>query len=79
MLPAANFPYAIQNAWAAGCTFDFTFPNFPVRSAIDEEGPCAQQVMGDYYPVAAWCDKSTFIDGGFRACLDDRHGNGERK
>jgi hypothetical protein len=25
--------------------------------------------MGDYYPVALWCDKATFLAGGFDACL----------
>jgi hypothetical protein len=25
--------------------------------------------MGDYYPVALWCDKATFVAGGFDACL----------
>ena len=75
MLPTPNFPYAIQNVWAAGCTFNFDFPNLPDRSAIDEAGPCAQGMMGEYYPVAVWCDKSTFIDGGFQACLDERDRN----
>jgi len=26
--------------------------------------------MGDYYPVAAWCDKSTFVHGGWQACIE---------
>lgn len=80
MLPAPNFPYSIQKAIdPGGCTFNFDFPNLPDRSAIDEEGPCAQGMMGEYYPVAVWCDKSTFIAGGFRACLDERYRNRERK
>lgn len=69
MLPAADFPYSIQNAWAAGCTFEFSFPNLPNRSAIDEKGPCSKGVMGDYYPDAVWCDKSTFVHGGWQACM----------
>lgn len=69
MLPSENFPYSIESARAAGCTFDFNFPQIPDRTAIDEAGQCAQQVMGDYYPVAAWCDRSTFRHGGWRACL----------
>jgi hypothetical protein len=72
MLPAPDFPYAIQNAWAAGCTFDLAFPNLPDRKALDDQGPCAQQVMGDYYPVAVWCDKSTFVHGGWQACVNGR-------
>jgi hypothetical protein len=69
MLPAADFHNAVQDAWKKGCTFDLNFPAVPDRSAIDDQGPCAQGVMGDYYPVAVWCDKSTFLAGGFRACL----------
>lgn len=72
MLPADDFPYAIQNAWEAGCTFDFEFPNLPDRKALDDQGPCAQQVMGDYYPEAVWCDKSTFVHGGWQACVNER-------
>ena len=69
MLPATKFPYAIQNAIAAGCTFNFDFPTLPDRSDVDSAGRCAQRVMDDYYPVAAWCDKSTFIAGGWQACV----------
>lgn len=69
LIPAANFPFAIQNAVAAGCTFDFTLPVLPLRNEVDSAGQCAQQKMGDYYPVAAWCDKSTFIAGGWQACI----------
>lgn len=72
MLPATDFPYAIQDAWEAGCTFDLVFPNLPDRKALDEQGPCAQQVMGDYYPEAVWCDKSTFVHGGWQACIKGR-------
>jgi len=50
---------------------DFTFPDLPPRADIDAAGPYVQEIMGDYYPVAAWCDKSTFLRGGWRACLDD--------
>jgi hypothetical protein len=70
MLPASDFPYAIQNAWT-GCAFNFTFSNPPNRSVIDDEGPCAEGVMGDYYPVAVWCDKSKFIAGGAQACFKE--------
>lgn len=70
MLPAPNFSYAIQNAWP-GCAFKFSLSDPPKRNAIDEAGPCAQDVMGEYYPVAVWCDKSTFVTGGYRACLKE--------
>lgn len=70
MLPAANFSYAVQNAWPS-CAFKFSLLEPPKRTAIDEMGPCAQDVMGEYYPVAVWCDKSTFVAGGYRACLKE--------
>jgi hypothetical protein len=70
MLPAEDFPYSIQEAKAQpGCTFDFQLPIVPKREEIDASGMCIQDVMGDYYPVAAWCDRSTFVHGGWRACL----------
>jgi hypothetical protein len=73
MLPSSNFPYSIQKAIDPGsCTFDFDFPTLPDRDPVDTAGQCAQGVMGDYYPVAAWCDKATFISRGVRACLDER-------
>jgi hypothetical protein len=76
MLPAPGFPYAIQNVWAAPpdhyCTFDLSFQDLPKREDLDAKGPCAQEVMGDYYPVAVWCDKSTFVHGGWQACLKGR-------
>ena len=68
MLPADGFSNAVQDAWP-NCAFNLSFSKPPDRSAIDDEGPCAQDAMGDYYPVAVWCDKSTFIAGGVRACL----------
>lgn len=41
----------------------------PERADIDAAGMCIQEVMGDYYPVAAWCDRLTFVTGGWRACM----------
>jgi len=71
MVPAAEFPYSIQNAWAApNCAFDFTLENPPNRKVLDDNGPYCQDVMGDYYPVAVWCDKSTFMHGGWQACME---------
>ena len=72
MLPAPDFPYSIQRAVEKGCTFDLTLPNVPNSDATIPAGQCAQQVMGDYYPVAAWCDKSTFVSGGWQACISGR-------
>ncbi len=71
MLPG-NFSHSIQSAIMAGCTFDFKLPYLPDRSVVDQAGQCAQKVMEEYYPVAAWCDKSTFLRGGWRACLRRR-------
>ena len=70
MLPATDFHYAVQDAWP-DCAFDFTFPNIPDRSVQDKAGQCAQAVMGDYYPVAVWCDKSTFIAGGRQDSINE--------
>lgn len=53
----------------AGCTFPFELPYIPKREDMDKAGQCAQQVMRDYYPAAVWCDKSTFVHGGWRACV----------
>ncbi|HJV65519.1 MAG TPA: hypothetical protein VJ550_07300 [Geomonas sp.] len=72
MVPSDDFPYAIQNAWEAGCTFDFSLSSLPDRTALDAQGPCAKKVMGDYYPDAVWCDKSTFMHGGWQACFKGR-------
>ncbi len=74
MLPAADFDYSVQEAREAGCAFDFTSPRIPSRDDagydVDAAGQCSQRVMGEYYPVAAWCDRSTFADGGWRACIE---------
>lgn len=40
-------------------------------SPTDAAGRCAEQVMGEYCPVAVWCDRSTFLAGGVRACLKE--------
>jgi hypothetical protein len=66
ILPSAEFPHDAEDAWSE-CAFGYTFP--PDRTALDAAGPCTQRVMGDYYPVALWCDKATFLAGGFDACL----------
>jgi len=74
------FPYAIQKV-VIGCyknacinpnaVFDFTLPDLPPRADVTAAGPYVQKIMGDYYPVATWCDKSTFKHGGWQACLKD--------
>lgn len=69
MLPASNFHHSVKDAWA-NCPIDFDFSNVPDRSVLDAMGPCSQDHMGDYYPVAVWCDKATFIHGGWQACME---------
>jgi hypothetical protein len=74
------FPYAIQ--WVIkGCpgncqhpqaVINFTLPYVPQRADFNAAGPYAQQIMGDYYPVAAWCNQSTFVQGGWQACIKGR-------
>ena len=77
MLPADDFPYAVQRV-VEGCpdscvnndaVFDFTLPDLPSRPAISAAGPAVQRIMGEYYPVAAWCDRATVERGGWQACL----------
>ncbi len=78
MLPASNFHHAVRDAWA-NCPIDFDFMHIPDRSALDEMGPCSRDQMGAYYPVALWCDKSTFIHGGWSACIQKDHSRNELK
>ncbi len=68
MLPAPTFPFSVQGARTAGCTFDFNLSKLPNPADLTAAGQCAAQVMGDYYPVAIWCDQSTFEHGGWQAC-----------
>jgi hypothetical protein len=69
ILPSDEFKYDVKDAREAGCMFDFAFPAIPERYVIDDVGPVCEAAMGDYYPVALWCDKATFVAGGFDACL----------
>ncbi len=71
------FPYAIQwvvqgcpgNCRHADAVIDFTLPYVPSRAKMNAAAPNVQKMMGDYYPVAAWCDKSAFEHGGWQACI----------
>ena len=78
ILSSPDFSNAAQDVWKAKdasdnqyCTFNFNFSDTLDRDDIDAVGPCAQDIMGDYYPVALWCDQATFRAGGFKACLID--------
>ncbi len=76
------FQYAIQkvveNCYLgsqASCkypkaTIDFSVPNLPPRADVDRAGPRVQKIMGDYYPVALWCDKAVFEREGWQGCLN---------
>ncbi len=78
------FQYAIQkvvqNCYLgnqASCkypnaTIDFALPKLPPRADIDRAGPRVQKIMGEYYPVAAWCDKEVFEREGWQGCLKRR-------
>lgn len=68
MLPSPSFRYSIQKA-IDPCAFTWNFPEVPTRLTVDNSGRCTQKVMGDYYPVAVWCDKATFVQNGWRACI----------
>jgi hypothetical protein len=69
LLPSSDFPHSIQKAVARGCGVDYDFPTPPSHEAIAQAGQCTRNVMGDYYPIAAWCDSDTFIARGWKACF----------
>jgi hypothetical protein len=73
LLPAPGFKNAVQNTIDAGCGITFDISNPPSQAVITGAGECAQQVMGDYYPVAVWCDVDTFKTGGWRTCFRAAH------
>jgi hypothetical protein len=69
LLPSSDFPHSIQQAVARGCGVDFQFPIPPTADSVTKAGQCTKNVMGDYYPIAVWCDKDLFIKRGWRACF----------
>ena len=69
LLASADFEQSVQSAIDKGCGFDLTFPTPPTQDTIKNSGECAQGVMGDYYPEAVWCNRQTFISGGWQACF----------
>ena len=78
-LASADFIQSAQNAVTQGCGISFNFPIPPAQDTITTGGQCAQQVMGDYYPEATWCDRSDFEAGGWKACFSSRRNNKARK
>lgn len=69
LLASADFSQSVQSAVDQGCGFNLTFPTPPTQDVIETSGRCAQEVMGEYYPEAVWCDRQTFISGGWQACF----------
>jgi hypothetical protein len=69
LLAADDFSQSVQEAIKRGCWFDLQFPTPPTQEAINDAGECALGVMGDYYPQAVWCDRTTFIKRGWRGCF----------
>jgi len=68
-LPSADFRQSVQNAIAQGCGLNFNFPTPPTPDEITQAGKCTQNVIGDYYPLAVWCNRSDFTSGGWQACF----------
>lgn len=68
-LPSSGFSQSVQEAIAKGCGVDFNFPTPPTQDGITKSGECTQNLMGDYYPAAVWCDKDVFIQRGWKACF----------
>jgi hypothetical protein len=68
-LPSSDFSESVQEAIAKGCGVDFNFPTPPTQDGITKSGECTQKLMGDYYPMAVWCDKDVFIQRGWKACF----------
>jgi hypothetical protein len=76
-LPSLDFSQSAQKAIAEGCGVDFNFPIPPTHDEITQAGKCTLNVMGDYYPAAAWCDRSDFKSGGWQACFSRVEGIGK--
>lgn len=71
-LPAADFNHAAQAAIDEGCALPPPFgsaEDVPTEEEVEQAGRCSQEVMEEYYPVAAWCDEDLFIDLGWQACF----------
>jgi hypothetical protein len=69
LLPSPDFTQTVQEAIALGCGVEFAFPTPPSQDEITQAGECTQNVMGDYYPVAVWCDRADYMAGGWRRCF----------
>jgi hypothetical protein len=79
LLPSPDFRQSAQSAVDQGCGVAFNFPVPPTQDTISQGGQCAQKIMGDYLPVATWCDRSDFKAGGWAACLSESGRKRSRK
>ena len=70
MIPAPSFHQSVQDALAAGCTFDNSTTPVPYGN-IAAASDCAAGIMGPYHPVAVYCDTQRLIDQGWQACFAD--------
>ena len=68
MIPAASFHQSVQDALAAGCTFDNSSTPVPYGNIADASA-CAAGVMGAYHPSAVYCDQQLLVDQGWQACF----------
>jgi hypothetical protein len=68
MIPSPSFHQSVQDALAAGCTFDNSTTPVPYAE-IATASACAQTVMGPYHPSAVYCDKALLIAQGWQACF----------
>jgi hypothetical protein len=69
LVSSPDFRNSAEEAINQGCGVPFTLSTPPTQQEILTSGKCAQQVMGDYYPIAVWCDLDRFKAGGWRACF----------
>ena len=66
MLPKPDFePFSISAIAEARCNV----PDVSVEQGI----ACAREVMGDYYPEVATCDRATLRQGHWSRCFGDRY------
>jgi hypothetical protein len=58
MLPTNGFSQTAQTA-----------NQYCVSGDVTADAQCTQTYMGDYYPVAVYCAKSVYDQGGWKACF----------
>ncbi|BDG09134.1 hypothetical protein [Anaeromyxobacter paludicola] len=69
LLASPGFGHAAQDAVEKGCGLVFNFPTPLTQEEITPAGQCSLAVMGDYYPMAIWCDRRELRAGGWPACF----------